>query len=165
MELGDFLSPVASLVVGFFGAVLGVRQSNAAWQREQDQKRIYALRSYERALYDMALYLEGVEIPDFRGHPEPKDLDKMRQAAFPYFAEFEGKDYYRLLAPTPTGRRYSAMEDSDEYAAISRIIKQKLDDEAQVRGRGKFRRRFDRLTRRPNVLARSQPSAMTSREE
>lgn len=112
----------------------------------------------------MALYLEGVEIPDFRGHPGPKDLDKMRQAAFPYFAEFEDKDYYRLLSPSPIGRR-SAMEDSGEYAAISTIIKQKLDDEAQVRKRGRFRRWFDRLTRRPGVLDGARPSAMTSSGE
>ena len=101
MELGDILSPIASLVVGFFGAVLGVRQSNAAWKRDRDEKRILALRNYQRALYDMATYLEGVEIADLRGHPKPKDLDATRLAAFPYFAEFGEKDYHTLHAPNP----------------------------------------------------------------
>jgi hypothetical protein len=132
MELGDILSPIASLVVGFFGAVLGVRQSNAAWKRDKNEKRILALRNYQRALYDMAAYLEGVEISDLRGHPKPKDLDATRQAAFPYFEEFGKKDYLRLVAPNP-GPHSSAMEDSDEYFRISNIIKNKLDEEASAR--------------------------------
>lgn len=128
MELGDILSPIASLVVGFIGAPFGVRQANAVWEREQNEKRALALRNYQRALYDMALYLEGVEIPDLRGHPKPDDVEATRRAAFPYFAEFEKSDYYKLLAPNP-GPHSSAMEDSDTYAEASAIIKGKLDAE------------------------------------
>lgn len=130
MELANIISPFVSLVVGFFGALFGARQANAVWQRDQNEKRILALRNYERALYDMALYLEGIEISDLAGHPEPKDLEEKRQVAFPYFVEFEGRDYYKLLAPHP-GPGNSAMEDSDAYAEASRIIKNKLESEKQ----------------------------------
>jgi hypothetical protein len=112
MELADIISPVVSLVVGFFGAIFGARQANAVWERDQKEKRTLALRNYERALYDMALYLEGVEASELAGHPEPSDLEETRQAAFPYFAEFQGKDYFKLLAPHP-GPGNRAMEDSD----------------------------------------------------
>lgn len=137
MELKDILSPIASLVVGFFGALFGARQANAVWKREQQVKRTLALRNYERSLYDMALHLEGVEEPMLGSHPEPDDLEETRRAAFPYFQEFERSDYYKLIAPHPGSGSRSAMEDSNWYADISRIIKKKLDAEKSRTGRKK----------------------------
>ena len=136
MELGDILSPIASLIVGFVGALFGVRQANAVWKREQDAKRTLALRNYERSLYDMALYLEGVEEPMLGSHPMPDDVEETRRAAFPYFQEFEESDYYKLMAPHPGSGSLSAMEDSNWYAEVSRIIKRKLDAERKPAHRG-----------------------------
>lgn len=155
MELGDILSPIASLVVGFIGALFGARQANAVWQREQNEKRTLELRNYQRALSDMAIYLEGIEIPDLRGHPEPDDLEEKRRAAFPYFAEFEKADYNKLLAPNP-GPHSSAMEDSNSYSEASWIIKRKLEAEPSPT-MNKLRLRIHRLVRgfigRPNGSA------------
>lgn len=127
MELGDILSPLASLVVGFFGALMGVRQSNAAWKREKAEQRIRALRNYERALNDMAMYLEGVHL-EIQGHPEPKDLDEARRAAYPYFTEFDRSEYDRLLSPTPAPST-NAIVHSIKYADTAYIIKSRLDEE------------------------------------
>jgi hypothetical protein len=127
MELGDILSPLASLIVGFFGALMGVRQSDAAWKREKAEQRIRALRNCERALTDKALYLEAVHL-DIQGHPEPQDLDEARRAAYPYFAEFNSSEYNRLLSPMPAPST-NAIEHSIEYSDTARIIKSRLDKE------------------------------------
>lgn len=160
MELGDILSPIASLILGFIGALFGVRQANAVWQREQNEKRTLALRNYQRALYDMAMYLEGVEIPELRGHPKPEDIDLTRRAAFPYFAEVDKPDYYKLMAPNP-GPYTSAMEDSNNYAAASAVIKRMLEDErSPTTNKMKLRiqrlvSRFIRRTNRPTAVTDS----------
>lgn len=129
MELGDILSPIFSLVVGFVGALFRRAAGQCCLAAGTDQDRTIALRNYECSLYDMALYPKGVEEPLLGSHPEADDLEETRRAAFPYFQEFDRPEYFKLIAPHPGGGSYSATQDSIRYAVISRIIKKRLDDE------------------------------------
>lgn len=146
MDLTFFITPIASIIVGFGGAIFGARQAHGVWQRDQARTRRSVLSNYERALNDMSVHLEGIAIPDLGGHPKPDDLEDARKAAHEYLGELPKEERNMVMYPYDVYAVHP-MEESAHFAKLASIITRILHDQPASNRKG-FRRWWSRAMKK-----------------